>query len=137
MDFFLLNEQQKMILETAREFAQKEVKPLARELDETGRFPKEIIEKMSALGFMGICVPEEYGGSGLDMLSYVLVLEEISKACASTGVIMSVNNSLFCSPLLKFGNEKIKNEVLKKAAQGKILGCLLCQNPAMALMLWL
>jgi butyryl-CoA dehydrogenase len=129
MDLFLLNEQQKMILETARDFAQKEVKPLARELDETGRFPKEIIEKMSELGFMGIYVPEEYGGSGLDMLSYVLALEEISKACASTGVIMSVNNSLFCSPLLKFGNEKIKNEVLKKAAQGKILGCFALSEP--------
>jgi butyryl-CoA dehydrogenase len=120
---FELTEEQKMIRDTAREFAQREVAPKAAELDKTGRWPSEIIEKMAELGFMGMAIPEQYGGAGLDAMSYALAMEEISAACASSGVIMSVNNSLFCDPVYKFGTEDQKKNVLTQVASGKKLGC--------------
>src|SRR5208282_51746 len=82
-----------------------------------------IIEKMAALGFMGMAIPQEYGGAGMDTISYALAMEEISSACASCGVIMSVNNSLFCDPLNKFGSDAQKKEVLAPCARGEKLGC--------------
>ncbi|MBP2676153.1 MAG: acyl-CoA dehydrogenase domain protein, partial [Deltaproteobacteria bacterium] len=97
---FDLTEEQRMIQDTAREFARKEVLPKAAELDENSRFPEELIRQMAELGFMGIAVPEEYGGAGMDTVCYAIAMEEISRACASTGVIMSVNNSLACDPIL-------------------------------------
>ena len=85
-----------MIRQAARDFAQNEIAPIAAEFDETGEFPQQTIKKMGEMGFMGIEVPEEYGGAGMDTLAYVLALEEICKADASHGTIMSVNNSLYC-----------------------------------------
>ena len=120
---FKLTEEQRMIQDMARNFAQKEVLPKAAELDETGRFPKELVQQMAELGLMGVAIPEQYGGSGMDHVCYAIAIEEISRACASTGVIMSVNNSLACDPILKFGSEEVKREYLVPLASGKKLGC--------------
>jgi butyryl-CoA dehydrogenase len=126
---FDLTDEQKMILETARDFANGVVKPKAKEIDQTGQFPADTVKKLAELGFMGMMVPSEYGGAGLDAISYVIAMEEISAACASTGVIMSVNNSLVCDPLLKFGNEEQKKEYLTPLAQGGKLGCFALSEP--------
>ena len=120
---FDLTEEQGMIQDMARSFAQKEVLPKAAEMDETGRFPEELVRKMAELGLMGIAVPEEYGGAGMDNICYVIAMEEIARACASTAVILSVNNSLACDPVLAFGNEEQKGRVLAPLASGKHLGC--------------
>jgi len=122
MDFDL-TEEQRLVRDTARDFAQREIAPKAAEIDKSGRWPAEIVAKMGELGFMGVAIPQEYGGAGLDSLTYALVMEEISAACASSGVIMSVNNSLFCDPLYKFGTEAQKKEILTPCASGKKLGC--------------
>src|SRR5580700_5270288 len=102
MDFDL-TEEQTLVQQTARDFATREIEPKAAELDKTSRWPTEIVARMGELGFMGLAIPAELGGAGLDYVTYVLVMEEVSRACASCGVIMSVNNSLFCDPLYKFG----------------------------------
>ena len=128
MDFDL-SEEQRMIRDTARDFAQREVAPKAAELDKTGRWPTEIVARMAELGFLGMMVPEEFGGGGMDCVSYALAMEEVSAACASCGVIMSVNNSLFCDPVTKFGTEKQKKEILTPTAQGKMLGCFALTEP--------
>ena len=122
MDFELTSDQQ-LIQQTAREFAQKEIAPKAAELDKTSRWPTEIVAKLAELGFLGIAIPEELGGAGMDTISYALAMEEISAACASCGVIMSVNNSLFCDPLYKFGTDAQKKEILGPVASGQKLGC--------------
>jgi butyryl-CoA dehydrogenase len=122
MDFDF-TEEQRLIQQTARDFAAREIAPKAAELDKSGRWPAEIVKQMGELGFMGMAVPTEYGGAGMDTLSYALAMEEISAACASCGVIMSVNNSLFCDPILKFGTEAQKKEVLTACASGSKLGC--------------
>ena len=122
MDFDL-TEEQRLVRDMARDFATREIAPKAAEIDKSGRWPAEIVAKMGELGFLGMAIPEEYGGSGLDNLSYSLVMEEISAACASCGVIMSVNNSLFCDPIYKFGTDAQKKEVLTACASGKKLGC--------------
>ena len=122
MDFDL-TEEQRLVRDTARDFAAREIAPKAAEIDKSGRWPAEIVEKMAALGFLGMAIPEEYGGSGMDHISYALVMEEISAACASCGVIMSVNNSLFCDPVYKFGTDQQKKDVLTPVAQGQKLGC--------------
>lgn len=129
MDIFMLDEQHKMIRDTAREFARREVAPKAKELDETGRFPTELIAQLSEMGFMGMMVSDKFGGAGLDTLSYAIAMEEISAGCASTGVIMSVNNSLVCSPIEKFGNDSQKQKYLLPLAQGKKLGCFALSEP--------
>jgi len=120
---FDLTEEQRMIQDMARSFAQKEVLPKAAELDETGRFPEELVRKMADLGLMGVAVPEEYGGAGMDNICYVIAMEEIARACASTSVILSVNNSLACDPILKFGSEEQRRGTLVPLASGKHLGC--------------
>jgi len=122
MDFTLTEEHQ-MIRDMARRFAETEIKPVAADLDETHRHPEEIIQKLAELKMMGIAVPEEYGGGGMDMVSYILALIEISKACASTGVIMSVNNSLYCYPVMTFGTEEQKQKYLYPCATGEYIGC--------------
>jgi len=122
MDFDL-TEEQRLVRDTARDFAAREIAPKAAEIDKSGRWPAEIVAKMAELGFLGMAIPEEYGGAGMDNISYALVMEEISAACASCGVIMSVNNSLFCDPIYKFGTDQQKKEILTEAAQGKKLGC--------------
>ena len=129
MDLFLLNETQRMIRESAEDFARREVAPKAAELDQTGRFPKEIIEQLASMGFMGMMVPEQYGGAGLDSMSYAIAMEIISAACASTGVIMSVNNSLVCAPINSYGSEEQKLKYLQPLAQGKKLGCFALSEP--------
>jgi butyryl-CoA dehydrogenase len=126
---FDLTDEQKMILETARDFANGVVKPKAKEIDQTGQFPADTVKKLAELGFMGMMIPSEYGGAGLDAISYVIAMEEISAACASTGVIMSVNNSLVCDPLMKYGNEEQKKEYLTPLARGEKLGCFALSEP--------
>jgi butyryl-CoA dehydrogenase len=114
----------------ARKFAQNEVAPKAAEIDQKHRYPEEIIRQMGEMGFMGMMVDTEWGGAGLDTLSYTAVLEEISLACASTGVIMSVNNSLVCHPIEKHGSKSVKEQYLKDLASGKKLGCYCLSEPA-------
>lgn len=126
---FDLTEEHKMIQEMARNFAQKEVAPKAAQLDENKEFPTEHIKKMARLGLMGMMVPPEWGGSGLDTVSYVIALEEISAACASTGVTMSVNNSLYCGPVEKFGNDEQKKKYLVPFASGQKLGAYCLSEP--------
>jgi alkylation response protein AidB-like acyl-CoA dehydrogenase len=120
---FEFSEEQKMIQQMARDFAENEVRPKAPELDKTERHPAEIIQKMAELNLMGIAIPDVYGGGGADAVSYVVALEEISRGCASVGVIMSVNNSLVCDPLNTFGTEEQKKKFLTPLASGKKLGC--------------
>ncbi len=127
---FDLTEDHRLIQQTARDFATKEIEPKAAELDRTARWPTEIVARMAELGFMGLAIPPEYGGAGLDAVSYVLVMEEVSRACASSGVIMSVNNSLFCDPLYKFGTDFQKREILTPTASGQKLGAFCLTEPA-------
>jgi alkylation response protein AidB-like acyl-CoA dehydrogenase len=124
-----LSEEHKLIQDMARDFAQKEIAPIAAEIDEAGRFPAETVQKMGELGFMGIEIPEEYGGTGMDTLSYVLAMIEISKACASHGAIMSVNNSLVCHGIYTYGTEEQKEAFLAPLASGKKLGAYSLTEP--------
>jgi alkylation response protein AidB-like acyl-CoA dehydrogenase len=126
---FPFSEEHEMIRQAARDFAQNEIAPIAAEFDESGEFPYETIMKMGGMGFMGIEVPEEYGGSGMDTLAYVLALEEISKADASHGTIMSVNNSLYCNGLLKFGTEGQKQKFIQPVASGGAIGAYSLTEP--------
>jgi len=119
---FELTEDQRMIRDTARELADKIIAPRASELDRTQTFPRENMKALAELGFMGVIVPEEYGGAGLGNLELVLILEEINRACASTGVTLSVHNSLVCGAILRFGTEEQKRKYLPSLAVGKILG---------------
>jgi alkylation response protein AidB-like acyl-CoA dehydrogenase len=122
MDFQLTEEQQ-MVRDMARRFAEEQIKPKAAELDKTHRHPDEIIKQMAEMKFMGVAVPEEYGGGGMDYVSYVLAMIEISKACASCGVIMSVCNSLYCFPVMAYGTHEQKLKYLAPVASGESLGC--------------
>lgn len=124
-----LSEEHSMLRDAARDFAINEITPIAAAFDESGEFPHETIRKMGAMGFMGIEVPEEYGGAGMDALAYVLALEEISKADASHGVIMSVNNSLYCHGILKFGTEAQKKKFVTPVASGKAIGAYSLTEP--------
>jgi len=124
-----LTEEQSLLQRTVREFAETEVKPLAKELDETGHFPRENFRKAAELGLAGVAVPEEYGGAGMDHISYSIVIDEISRACASTGVILSVQNSLYCDPVLRFGTEEQKKKFLVPFARGEKIGCYALTEP--------
>ena len=124
-----LTEEQQMIQALAREFAEKEVRPVAAQLDAEARFPHETVKRMGELGLMGIAVPETYGGSGADAVAYVLALEEIAKACASHAVIMSVNNSLYCDPVLQYGTEEQRKKFLAPFASGQQIGCFALTEP--------
>jgi butyryl-CoA dehydrogenase len=124
-----LTPEQTMIRDTARELASREILPMAAEIDRQHRFPKEIVARLAELGLMGVAIPQEWGGAGMDTVSYALAVEEISRACASTGVIMSVNNSLVCDPLLRFGSEPQKRTWLVPLAAGKQLGCFALSEP--------
>ncbi len=126
---FELTEEQKAIRDLARDFAQKEIAPIAAKIDETGEFPRETVKKLGELGLMGIEISQEYGGGGLDCLSYVLAIEEVSKVCASHGTIMSVNNSLYCYGLNKYGTEEQKRKFLVPVASGKKLGAFSLTEP--------
>src|SRR5258705_12152969 len=124
-----LTEEQKLLQKTVREFAESEVKPLAKELDETGRFPRETFKKAAELGLTGIALPEAEGGAGFDHVAYSIVIEEISRCCASTGVILSVQNSLYCGPIHRFGNEEQKKKFLLPFAGGEKVGCYALTEP--------
>jgi alkylation response protein AidB-like acyl-CoA dehydrogenase len=124
-----LTPEQQMVQAMAREFAESEVKPIAADLDREGRFPHETIKRMGELGLMGIAVPEACGGSGADVVSYAVALTEVAKACASHAVVMSVNNSLYCDPILKFGTDAQQQEFLKPAAAGREIGCFALTEP--------
>ena len=125
-----LSEEQELARRTARDFAREKVLPRAHEIDEQGKVPPEVIQEMASLGFLGIYVPEEYGGADLDALSYALVTEEINRACASTGVVMSSHVSLVCDPLLHYGSDAQKERFLRPLASGKKLGCFALSEPA-------
>ncbi|OGQ23008.1 MAG: acyl-CoA dehydrogenase [Deltaproteobacteria bacterium RIFCSPLOWO2_02_FULL_44_10] len=126
---FELTEDQKLLQQTVREFAQHEIAPHAAKLDELSEFPYEHVKKMAELGLMGMMVPPELGGGGMDNLSYVLALEELSAACASTAVTMSVNNSLYCGCLLSSANEAQKKKYIPDWASGKKLGAYALSEP--------
>jgi butyryl-CoA dehydrogenase len=126
---FDLSEDQRMMREAAREFAEKEIKPIAARLDEEAEFPAEIVKKLGELGFMGVMVPEEYDGAGMDSVCYAIAVEEISRADASTGVTMSVNNSLACQPILDYGSEELKKKYLTQLASGSALGAYSLTEP--------
>ncbi|MDR7435587.1 MAG: acyl-CoA dehydrogenase [Armatimonadota bacterium] len=128
MDFHL-SEEHRLIQETVRTFASTEILPIAAELDQQARFPKEIIQRASELGLLGMMVPPEYGGAGLDTISYLIAIEEIARACAGTAVILSVNNSLVCDPILRYGTEAQKRRYLPDLAQGRKLGCYCLTEP--------
>jgi alkylation response protein AidB-like acyl-CoA dehydrogenase len=124
-----LSDEHRMIRDMARDFAQNEIAPVAAQYDESGEFPHETIKKMGRQGFMGIEVPEEYGGVGMDALAYVLALAEISKVDASHGVIMSVCNSLFCHGLIHHGTEEQKQKYLRAVASGQVVGAYALTEP--------
>jgi alkylation response protein AidB-like acyl-CoA dehydrogenase len=126
---FPFTEEHEMIRQAARDFAQNEIAPIATEFDESGEFPRKTIQKMGGMGFMGIEVPEQYGGAGMDTLAYVLALEEICKADASHGTIMSVNNSLYANGLLRFGTEEQKQKYLRPVASGQAVGAYSLTEP--------
>ncbi|MGA8144769.1 MAG: acyl-CoA dehydrogenase [Candidatus Acidiferrales bacterium] len=124
-----LTEEQQLLQKSVREFAEAEVKPIAKEIDETGRFPRDTFKKAAELGLTGVALPENYGGAGMDHLSYTIVIEEISRACASTGVILSVQNSLYCDPIFRFGTEEQKQKFLVPFARGEKIGCYALTEP--------
>ena len=124
-----LTEEQQLLQKSVREFAEAEVKPHAKEIDETGRFPFDNFTKAAELGLTGVAVPENYGGAGMDHVSYAIVIEEISRVCASTGVILSVQNSLYCDPVLRFGTEEQKQKFLVPFARGEKIGCYALTEP--------
>ncbi len=126
---FDLTEEQTLLQKTARDFAEKEVLPRAAEIDREHRHPTELVARMAELGLLGVAVPEEHGGSGMDNVGYILAMEEVSRACASTGVIMSVNNSLVCDPIVRFGTPEQKKEWLEPLAAGRYLGCFALSEP--------
>ena len=122
-------EEQAAVQRLAHDFATQEVLPKAAEIDREHRHPAELVARMAELGLLGIAVPEQYGGAGFDNVSYVLAMDEIARACASTAVIMSVNNSLVCDPILRFGTEAQKQQWLVPLASGKLLGCFALSEP--------
>jgi butyryl-CoA dehydrogenase len=125
-----LTEEQLLLQKTVREFAEAEVKPRAKELDETGHFPRDLFAKAAELGLTGIALPENEGGAGFDHISYTIVIEEISRCCASTGVILSVQNSLYCDPIHRYGSEKQKKRFLLPYARGEKIGCYALTEPS-------
>ena len=124
-----LSEEQQLLQKSVREFAEAEVKPLAKEIDETGQFPRELFHKAAELGLTGVAIPEAEGGAGMDHISYAIVIEEISRVCASTGVILSVQNSLYCDPIHRFGTDEQKKKFLLPFARGEKIGCYALTEP--------
>jgi len=124
-----LDEDQQAVLEMVREFAQREVRPRAHDIDETGEYPADLVAKMAELGLMGIPFPPEYGGAGMSYVTFALSVEELCRACASTGLIMDVNISLFGEPVWLFGTEEQKKKYLTAIATGQALGALAMTEP--------
>ncbi len=126
---FDLSEEEAFACDTASAFAQKEVAPLAAKIDREHYFPRELLPKMGALGLMGAIVPAEFGGAGLSTVAYALIIEELSAACASTGIIVSAHTSLCVSPILEYGTQEQKEYFLPRLASGEALGCFALSEP--------
>jgi butyryl-CoA dehydrogenase len=124
-----LSEEQQLLQNSVREFAEAEVRPLAKENDETGKYPRGLFQKAAELGLTGVAIPEAEGGAGMDHISYAIVIEEISRVCASTGVILSVQNSLYCDPIHRFGTDEQKKKFLLPFARGEKIGCYALTEP--------
>jgi butyryl-CoA dehydrogenase len=124
-----LTEEQTLLQKSVREFAEAEVRPLAKELDETGYFPRALFKKAAELGLTGVAFPEAEGGAGFDHVAYSIVIEEISRCCASTGVILSVQNSLYCDPIHRYGTEAQKKQFLLPYTRGEKIGCYALTEP--------
>jgi butyryl-CoA dehydrogenase len=124
-----VDESKKLLIDQVKAFAEAKIKPAAAHLDASGDFPKEIIQQLAQMGLMGMMVPESWGGSGLDATAYAMALEEIASACASTAVIVSVNNSLVCAPIQAFGNDFQKEKYLVPLSKGEKLGCFALSEP--------
>jgi len=120
---YLLTEEQRMVRDMARKFAEKELKPIAERLDREHTHSPEVLAALGEMGIMGVAVPAEYGGGGMDYVSYAMVVAEISRACGGTGTIVAAHNSLYCYPMLRFGNEEQKHKYLAPCASGKSVGC--------------
>jgi butyryl-CoA dehydrogenase len=126
---FELTEEQRLVRQTARQFAEDRLRPLARKIDHEHYFPAEIIPELGSLGFLGISVPEEYGGAALDAVSYSIIIEELARVCASTSVIVSAHNSLCIAPILEFAGEEQKKKYLPRLVSGEWLGCFALSEP--------
>jgi butyryl-CoA dehydrogenase len=126
---FELTEEHRMVQEMTRSFAEREIKPVASRMDHDGIYPAELVKELGRIGLMGVFAPQEYGGAGLDLVSYIIALEEISKVWASLGTIMSVNNSLVCGPLLRYGSEAQIKRYLPLVAGGEWTGCYALTEP--------
>ena len=126
---FTLDKKHEMARELFKNFAENEVKPLAKDVDEEERFPRETIEKMAKAGFLGIAVPREYGGQGCDPLTYVMAIEELAKVCGTTAVALSAHSSLCCDPILNYGTEEQKQKFLVPQATGEKLGAFALTEP--------
>jgi len=124
-----LTEEQRQVRDLCREFADEELRPNARKWDEHHQFPREAVAKLAEMGLLAVAIPPEWGGAGMDNVSYALAMEEISRGCAGTGVIMSVNNSLYCDPVMKFGTDDQKKQFLTPFARGEKLGCFALTEP--------
>jgi len=129
LTFTELPETHQMLKDTCRQFAEAEIWPIAGKIDKSGEFPEDLVKKMGDLGLMGIDIPEEYGGTGLDTLAYAVSLTEISRGCASAGVIMSAHNSLYLSPLKYFGNDEQKKQYVSPFIDGNKIGCFCLSEP--------
>ena len=126
---FEVTEDQALLQSTVRQFAEEVVRPQAARIDQTGEFPRDLFRQAGELGLAGVSVPIEHGGSGMDLVFYAIVIEEISRVCANTGVILSVNNSLVCDPIVKYGNADQKKRYLEPLARGQKLGCFALTEP--------
>ena len=126
---FDLPEEAQSVREMVRDFAESEIRPIAAKLDESHEFPAETTKKMAELGLLGMFVPEQWGGAGMGYLSYVVAIEELSRVCASHGVIASVNNSLVCYPLLQYASDEQKKKWLVPLAKGELLGAYCLTEP--------
>lgn len=126
---FELTEEQRMIQEMVRGFVEKEVRPVASRLDREGIYPRDLLKKLAEIGLMGALAPAEYGGAGMDLLSYVVAMEEIAKAWASLSVIVGLNNSMLCEPIARFGSEEQKNRYLPRLIKAELLGCYALSEP--------
>jgi len=126
---FNLSEEHRLVQSTVREWAAARLLPHAAEMDRSGRYPPEVIRELGALGLTGVCVPEEHGGAGMDTIAYAIVIEEIARAEAALGAVLSVNNSLVCYPVLAFGTEAQQRRYLPDLARGRTLGCYCLTEP--------
>jgi butyryl-CoA dehydrogenase len=126
---FELGQDHKVLQAAVRDFVDKEIKPIASKIDEEHLIPEALVKKMAEMGFLGSYFPEQYGGAGLDMLSYAIVVEEVSKACASSGVLISAHSSLAVNPIYAFGTEEQKKKWLPALNTGEVIGCLLLTEP--------